>query len=193
MENCNQIRSVYSEKECYQFRDKFLKSTHTLTDLGDKCYGIDINNTISYPWAKKVFFPKINQFFDVELKLIHAFYASFTKPFDIHRDLKPMPNNVTGTHYISCLIPVSVDNNKDLCHLASTITFKEGKNNDAESDHKNYLSHCKLEKLKSCLIDKIFYWNIGDIIWWRSELNHCSSHFKNFKTKECFVVHTYVE
>jgi len=194
MENCNKITSVLTDTECYQFRNIFLKNTYTLTGLGDKCYGIDVNNTISYPWVKKVFLPKINQFFDVELKLIFASYSSFTKPFAIHRDdYKPIPNDAKGTHYISCLIPISVDNNKDLCHLASTIIFKEGENNNAELDHKNHLSHCDLEQLKTHPIDKIFTWNIGDMIWWKSELNHCSGHFKNFKTKECFVVHTYVE
>ena len=41
-------------------------------------------------------------------------------------------------------------------------------------------------------LDKIFNWTPYDMIWWNSELDHCSSHFKNFKSKECIVVHTYV-
>jgi len=192
IKNFNKIKSVLNEDESNEFKKIFLKNTPIFSNLGDKCYGIDINN-ISYPWFKKKFFPKITKFFNIELKLIFAFYASFTKPFHIHNDLKPIPNNKIGTPFLSCLIPISVDNNKDLCHLASTIIFKNGKNIKAEFDHKNYLTHCELNTLKDKKIDKIFTWSPGDIIWWKSELDHCSSHFIKFKSKECFVIHTYVE
>jgi hypothetical protein len=193
MQNFNKINSVLSEKECFEMRDIFLKNTATLSNLGDKCYGIDINNTASFLWFKKKLLDKINNFFDLDLKLIFAFYASFTKPFDIHTDIKPLPNDAKGTPYVSCLIPLSVDNSKDKCNLANTIIFKRQENVNAEADHKKYLSHCNLEQLKNRQIDKIFNWTPYDMIWWRSELDHCSSHFKNFQSKECIVVHTYVQ
>lgn len=193
MKNCDQITSILDENECDSFKSIFLKNTPTLSNLGDKCYGIDINNTASYLWFKKKFLSRINKYFDVELKLVHAFYASFTKPFSVHRDLKPIPNNTKGVPYISCVIPISVNNDKDLCHLASTIIFKEGKNDNAKLDHLEYLSHCELNQLENRQIDKIFKWKPYDMIWWKSELYHCSSHFKNFNSKECFVIHTYVE
>ncbi len=193
MENYGQIKSVLNLKECEEFQNIFSKNTPTLSNLGDKCYGIDVNNKASYLWFKKKFFSKIQNYFKQDLKLIFAFYASFTKPFPIHKDIKPIPNNAKGTPYISCLIPVSVDNNKDLCHLASTIIFKEEENKNAKKDHEEYLSHCELDVIKKKQIDKIITWSPLDMIWWKSELDHCSSHFSNFKTKECFVVHTYVE
>lgn len=194
MTTCDKIDSVLSEKECFEFKKIFLKNSYTLTDLGDKCYGIDINNKLSYPWFNKIFWPKITKYFDEDLKLIYASYASFTKPFSVHRDdFKTIPNNKKGTNYLSLLIPISVDNNKDLCSLASTIVFKQQKNPNAKQDHENYLSHCHVEELYNRSIDRIFQWKIGDIIWWKSEVDHCSSHFKNFSSKESFVIHTYVE
>ena len=193
MENCSKINAFLTETECKEMRDIFLRSTPTLSELGDECYGIDVNNTAAYLWFKKKFLDKLNTFFDVKLNLIFAFYASFTKPFTIHDDLKPIPNDVQGTPYISCLIPLSVDNIQENCHMASTIVFKKEINDNAVEDHEKYLSHCDLEKLKNRKIDKIFKWTPYDMIWWRSELDHCSSHFKDFITKQCIVVHTYVE
>jgi hypothetical protein len=193
MENYNKIQSFITSYESTQFKKIFLKNTPTSTEYSDKCYGIDINNTKSYLWFRKTLLPRINKFFDVELKLIFAFYSSFTKPFIIHKDLKPIPNNLKGRPFVSCLIPVSVDNDINRCHLASTIIFKTGKNVNAELDQKNYLSHCQLDTLKNKKINKIFSWSSNDMIWWRSELDHCSGYFSNFKSKECFVIHTYVE
>ena len=74
-------------KELKQKQSNILLQIKTNNDKKE-LLEIDINN-ISYPWFKKVFFPKITKFFDIELKLIFAFYASFTKPFDIHTDIKP--------------------------------------------------------------------------------------------------------
>lgn len=193
MENFGLTRSILNENECEEFKRIFLKNTPTLSNLGDKCYGIDVNNISSYLWFKKKFLTKIQKNFDVELKLIFSFYASFTQPFPIHHDIKPIPNDAKGRPYVSCLIPISVDGNKDLCHLASTVIFKKGNNEDFQRDYKEHLSHCELAKLQKRQIDKIFQWNTCDMIWWKSELDHCSGHFKNFKNKQCFVVHTYVE
>ena len=177
MPNCDKIDSVLSENECHNMREIFLKNTPTLSNLGDKCYGIDINNTASYLWFKKKLLDKINNYFDVDLKLIFAFYASFTKPFEIHTDIKPLPNGAKGTPYVSCLIPISVDNSKDKCELANTIIFRSQKNANAGEDHRKYLGHCDVEQLRHRKIDKIFNWTPYDMIWWNSELDHCSSHF----------------
>ena len=55
MQNFNKIKNVLTTKEAEDFKNIFLKNTPTLSNLGDKCYGIDINNTASYLWFKKFF------------------------------------------------------------------------------------------------------------------------------------------
>ena len=193
MQNFNKIKNVLTKKEADDFKNIFLKNTPTLSNLGDKCYGIDINNTASYLWFKKFFFSKIQTYFEEDMKLIFAFYSSFTKPFAIHTDLKPLPNNATGRPFVSCLIPVSVDNRPENCSLASTVFFRSDTSSVSEQDRMKHLSHCQPVQLENKQIDEIINWSPLDMIWWKSELDHCSSHFNNFKTKECFVIHTYVE
>ena len=162
-------------------------------------HGRDINS-IAYPWFMAKMWPRIlEQFENKSIKLIHSMYAEFIAPFDIHDDAyKKIPNDEPGKNYVSCLIPVSINRGEvDESHGVSwdvhTIILNEEHNPYAKADRKKWFSHCDLEQVKKYTIDGICRWSLGDIIWWDSHKPHSSSNFTTkYKSKECFVVHTYV-
>lgn len=189
------IKNIFSSEKLDHWKNFFIKyCTPTKSKLGDDCFGVDINSTRAYLWYNKEVFSEIKKNFNRDdLKTIFAMYAKFTKPFQIHHDVKPIPNNGKGENYISCLIPLAVDGDPKLCSKVSTAVFKEKENPNAENDQRDLFQHCSIEDLKRFSVDKNYLWEKGDIIWWDSRLYHSSCDFtQNFKNKEAIVIHTYV-
>lgn len=189
------IKNIFSEQQLENWKNVFKKyCVPTKSKLGDDCFGIDINSTRAYLWYTKELFPEIKRIFDrADLKTIFAMYAKFTRPFQIHHDVKPIPNNMKGQNYISCLMPLAVNGDPKLCNQVSTAVFDEKENPSFEDDHNNLFQHCSIEDLKKFTVRENYNWNRGDLIWWDSRLYHSSCDFtQKFKNKEAFVIHTYV-
>jgi len=145
-------------------------SPETQLTHGDDCWGIDIN-CLSYAWFKKIVWAKILQLFNPDMKLIFASYTNCSTVAPVHIDIKTVPNNEKGQHYVSILIPYSIDNKKDNFQKVSTGFYNENK------------------ELKEQI-----QWEENCLIWWDSTLWHASSDFKkeNIESKQFFVIHTYV-
>jgi len=126
-------------------------------DIG-KCHGVDENNKKGFLLFEKIIMKKIREHFSKDTKLNFAHYLKSTSPVKKHVDVWDKPP------YISCLIPVSVDEDITLCNKSSTI------------------------------VDNIEYiWQHGDLIWWDSTLPHWSNDFTLTNTsKQSIVIHTYV-
>ena len=188
------IPSVFNQSDLIQYRDTFRRCKPEATDeyIGEM-HGIN-PNSVAFPWFMAKMWPRLVEHFENKsIQLIHSMYASFTKPFMIHDDAyKAIPNGDVGRNYVSMLIPVSVEN-KPIQADVSTIIMREQANPHAEHDHKVYFSHCDINQVRKYTIDGVCTWREGDIIWWDSRKPHSSSNFNSrYRTKECFVVHTYV-
>lgn len=138
------------------------------------CHGVSIDHK-GYLWFKKTMMTRLEKYFGRDLKLVFGMYLDLYKPFTVHSDIRPCEGEV----YASCLIPVSVDNNPELCNLAHTKIYHE-------SDAGGTPPPANPTERAICT------WNRGDLIWWHTPVFHCSGDFVNFDTKQCIVVHTYV-
>jgi|TARA_R110001592_G_scaffold43527_3_gene140971 hypothetical protein len=120
--------------------------------------GVDENNKKGSVLFEHVIMKKIRQHFSEQAKLNFSHYVSAISPIKTHVDVWDKPT------YISCLIPVSVDDDISLCDKSSTI------------------------------VDNVEHiWKHGDLIWWDSTLPHCSNDFTLTNTsKQSIVIHTYV-
>ena len=164
------IKNYFSAEELDDWKTKFQLNSVTKTPYGHFWWGIDIN-CLSYGWFMKVAWPKILQLFNPDMKLIFASYTDCTTIIPVHTDFKPIPNNEKGQHYVSVVIPYSVDNKKDNFQKISTDFYNENKE-----------------------LQEQIQWEENCLIWWDSTLWHRSSDFKkeNIEAKQFFVIHTYV-
>lgn len=198
--NCGTIKNCFTVTEATEIFKVFQKLTPNDGD-GNNCFGISQTHP-AYLWFKKFFFNRITTEFGPDVKLIFGMLLDCTVPFDVHHDLKPLPDP-EGKHYMSCLMPYSVNHDPALCNQAATIVFEQElksldqmpviKNNVANI-YQSMLSHIDPVYVDRLSIKHTGEWNIGDLIWWDSRLAHVSSNFiaKGFQSKQCIVVHTYV-
>jgi hypothetical protein len=176
------------------------KKTNSNSGLGNLCYGIDQNH-LAYIWFKKTVLEPVSKHVGLDLQLIFSMLLDCTIPFDIHSDIKPLPNK-NGKHCISFLIPFSVDNNIDLCSNAATLVFNEtGTEIDLMPDVENnitsiqqHLGHVSSSKFTKYSLKYWATWHTGDLIWWDSNLAHVSNNFPSlgYHSKQAIVAHTYV-
>ena len=140
-----------------QFDSTVFHQPFTRENIGS-CYGVDENNKKGFVLFEKIIMKRIKEYFNKETKLNFSHYVSSTDPIKTHVDVWDKPP------YISCLIPVSVDEDITLCNRSSTI------------------------------VDNIEHiWKHGDLIWWDSTLPHSSNDFTLTNTsKQSIVIHTYV-
>ena len=85
--------------------------------------------------------------------------------------------------------------NKDIeqCYKSHTLVFTKEPNPNALQDHEKYLSNNPISRVEKYKILKAHQWQSGNLIWWRSDMDHAGSHFTNdIKIKECWSIHTYV-
>jgi hypothetical protein len=153
-----------------QWREIYQKTTITKTADNDNCWGID-KKCHAYNWFLKKVMPIIGKTFNEGAKLIFSSFIDLHTPLKIHTDLKTLPEGESGEHYISILIPYSIDYQKENFNNASTCFYNEDKT----------------------LIDTI-PWQRNSLIWWDSSLLHNSGGFlqHNIKSKQYFITHTYV-
>ena len=164
------IKNKLSGSMLDEWKPIFKKNAITRTTYGDDCWGIDINS-LAYRWFLKKVMPLLSETFTNDIKLIFSSYIDLNKRFPIHNDIKPLPNKVEGKHYLSILIPYSIDNKKENYDKVSTCFYNDDKT----------------------LIDCI-KWEENSLIWWESKILHASSNFKSegINSKQFFITHTYV-
>ena len=198
--NCGIINNFFSTEESAKLIEVFQKLA-PVDGAGNDCYGIDQNH-LAFSWFKKVFLNQLAKHFDPNLKLIFGMLLDCTVPFDIHNDIKPLPDT-DGKHYMSCLVPYSVNYDTALCSKASTIIFNEQCapidqlpviENNISDIYQSMISHTSPKYIDRFSVKLIANWNTGDLIWWDSQLAHVSSNFvlQGYQSKQCIVVHTYV-
>ena len=147
-----------------------MKNTITKTLFADNCWGID-KKCLSYSWFLKKVLPHLSNSFPEEIKLIFSCYIDLHTAFPIHSDIKPLPEKAEGKHYVSILVPYSIDHKKENYNKVSTCFYDDDKK----------------------LIERVG-WEENSLIWWESDLLHASSDFKNngINSKQYFITHTYV-
>lgn len=194
------VKNFFNEQQISLFIKLF--SSNSLIDTGGngrgtKTIGVTEDAPL-YPILNKEFMFPLRKYFNEDLKLVFAVYCDCKHPFDVHDDCSEhIERKLPGKPWLSCLIPLSVDNDVNKTDLASTVIFNETeyttvKHNNCEHMFENKFSHVTKDRLKGLTFKEEFIWNRGDLVWWYSPLNHVSTHFKSFDSKQMLVAHTYI-
>jgi hypothetical protein len=191
---CGYIKNFISQDELFKIINIFRKVTPGVGSDKNGYYGI-AQQHLAYVWFKKILLDRIADQFNPAIKLIFGMLVDSRTPLGIHRDLKDIPDPA-GHHYLSFLIPYSVDDRPDLCGAAATLIFDEspdGSNNISDI-HEQKLAHVPIEETYHYSLRQELIWNCGDLLWWDSRLAHASSNFltNNHYSKQAIVIHTYV-
>ena len=193
--SCGKIDKFFDQKEMTNFVQVF-KKLNFVDGSGNACYGIDQKH-LAYSWFKKIILDRVAQEINPDLKLIFAMLLDCVIPFPIHKDIKLIPDP-KGKHYVSFLLPYSVNDDVLLTKCASTLFFNTRTKDSTVSDvsylHSDQLSHIPLEETYKYNLQQEIIWNIGDLLWWDSKLPHVSNNFlkHGYKSKQAIVFHTYV-
>lgn len=162
------------------------------------CYGVDYKHP-HFEWFDQGFFQLLKQYTGREdLKLIFAMYADFHTSFKEHRDIKPFPlqRENQHKHFVSFLVPVSVDYDETKCNLNCTYVFEnayllEPDYHQAWHDNVNYNKNTPYLQLA----ETVNWDSPGSLVWWNSIYPHGGAVLPNpqgFLTKQMIVAHTYV-
>lgn len=195
--SCGKIDNFFSADQLYHIVDVF-RRLDPVDGKNNDCFGIDKNHK-AYLWLNKVLLKSISDQFNPDLKLIFAMFLDCVDPFDLHHDLKDIPDS-KGKHFLSFLIPYSVNNDTSLCSKVSTVIFNERfphstpiKNN-ASTIHEKTISHISQEVSQTITVKENLTWSFGSLCWWDSHLLHVSNNFlkDGYSSKQAIVIHTYV-
>ena len=195
-----EVENFFSEQQLSFFLKLF--SNNMLIDTGGDGFGTKTigvsEDSLLYPVFEKEFMIPLRKHFEQHLRLVFAMYCDCKQPFDIHHDAFVHANTkLPGKPWISCLIPLSVDEDVDKVGLASTVIFNETRCDNPKEKNCDHLyeekfSHVTRDKLKSVTVQKEYRWKRSSLVWWYSPLCHTSTHFKNFSSKQMLVCHTYI-
>ena len=168
-------------------------------------------------WFDKLVFKKVQKIFGDKCKMLFSMYLDEDDPFKIHSDYF---HKRIGEPFITFLIPLSVDNNKNKVHLAKTIVFDQFDtfvdndihtkksythdfkkiynkplDNNASYLHETELAHLDKNDLKLLSVKKVLPWTRGNAIYWEAKSLHCSNDYKQkgMTSKQAIVIHTYKE
>ena len=170
MQNFGIIKEALDWDKLISWKDVYKKGkVHSMIN-GDPCWGID-KRSYAYSWCLKNVMPIIWKNFNKDEQLIYSAYKDMKSPFGIHRDLKPLPEGVEGVHSLSILFPLSADGSVDKINKIGTNFFDDD------------------GKLAESIL-----WEPNSIIWWKSEILHSASDFRDegIKSKQFYITHTYV-
>ena len=158
----------FSKKQMDDFVSIFKKLPTTSAYQYTDCHGISPGNP-AMPWAKKFILDPVFKNFEKDINPIFLMLMDCTTPFPLHQDRTPIES---GHHYMTFVIPYSVNNDPELVENASTILYDQD---------------------KSTILAQL-QWNIGDLIWFDSSVWHKSNDFitNGFDSKQGIVIHTYV-
>lgn len=194
------VKNFFNEQQLSLFLKLF--SSKSLIDTGGngqgtKTIGVHEDAPL-YPVFEKEFMVPLRKHFNQDLKLVFAMYCDCKHPFDIHDDCSEhIDRKLPGRPWLSCLVPLSVDGDQSKTNLASTVIFNETeytvpKENNCEYLFEEKFSHVTKSRLKGLTWKNEYVWNRADLVWWYSPLNHVSTHFKQFNSKQMLVAHTYI-
>lgn len=200
--SCGQIKNFLPVNELQQIVKTFNRLQIVDGD-GNKCFGINQTH-LAYPWFKSSLLRPISEQFNPNLRLIFGMLLDCVVPFPIHNDIKEIPEP-QGKHFLSFLIPYSVDHDISKCHHASTLIFNEiyedlndmlthSVEGNFSEFHEEKISHVPKETTYSVSLKKELIWSPGDLLWWDSRLLHVSNNFikDGYSSKQGIVMHTYV-
>ena len=192
--SCGVINNFFTPDELTDVVNTFKKVNPTEGFANNGYRGIDQRH-MAYLWFRKTVLDRIAAEFDPAMKLIFGMFLDCYVPMHIHNDIKTIPDPA-GKHFLSFLIPYSVDNQTDRCNAASTLIFDQSPDglNNVSYLHANKISHVSLEDTYQYSLKQDLIWNCGDLLWWDSQLNHTSSNFlaNGCSSKQGIVIHTYV-
>lgn len=196
-DSCGKINNFFTVEQLDHIVSVFRK-LDPVDGSNNDCFGIDKKHK-AYLWFNKVVLSSIANKFNPNLKLIFAMLLDCVEPFDIHHDLKEIPES-GGKHFLSFLIPYSVNEDKKLCSKASTLIFNEhipaeyNIENNVSNLYDNIISHVSKEKTYKITLKENLTWDLGSLCWWDSKLLHVSNNFlkDGYKSKQAIIIHTYV-
>jgi hypothetical protein len=190
--SCGTIKNFVTEDELSGIVRIFKKMLPSEGYGNNGYYGIGQEHR-AYLWFRKVLLDRITAQFNPNIKLIFGMLLDCQVPLEIHNDLKDIPDP-NGKHYLSFLIPYSVDNQPELCDAASTLIFNQSPQSNVSYLHPTKLSHVPIEDTYGYSLREDLIWNCGDLLWWSSELYHTSNNFlkTGHESKQGIVIHTYV-
>jgi hypothetical protein len=192
--SCGTIKNFVTEEKLADMIGIFKKIPSSEGYGNNGYHGIGPEHR-AYLWLRKMLLDRISAQFNPNIRLIFGMLLDCQVPLDIHNDLKDVPDP-DGKHYLSFLIPYSVDNRPDMCHAASTLILDQSPqgDNNVSHLHSNKLSHVPIEDTYRYSLREDLIWNCGDLLWWSSELYHTSNNFlkTGHQSKQGIVIHTYV-
>jgi hypothetical protein len=195
--SCGKIDNFFTVEQLHNIVDVF-RQLDSVDGKNNDCFGIDKNHK-AYLWLNKVLLKSISRQFNPDLKLIFAMFLDCVEPFDLHHDLKDIPES-QGKHFLSFLIPYSVNNDTSLCSKVSTVVFNESfphvhaVENNVSDLHENLIGHISKEMSYKITLKENLIWSLGGLYWWDSHLLHVSNNFlkDGYSSKQAIVIHTYV-
>ena len=192
--SCGVINNFFTPDELSHVVKIFKKVNPSEGYANNGYHGIDQTH-MAYLWFRKSILDRIAAQFDPRIKLIFGMFLDCHVPLYIHNDVKTI-QDPAGKHFLSFLIPYSVDNQIDKCSSASTLIFDPAPNglNNVSYLHATKLSHVPIENTYQHSLKQDLIWNCGDLLWWDSKLNHAGSNFlaNGCSSKQGIVIHTYV-
>ena len=195
--SCGQIENFFSISQLEKIVQTFNRVQPVIGD-GNNCFGINQKH-LAYPWLKSSLLRPIAEQFNPDLKLIFGMLLDCVVPFTIHNDIKEIPEK-NGKHFLSFLIPYSVNNDTSLCSKVSTVIFNESfphahaVENNVSNLHENLINHISKEMSYKITLKEKLTWSLGGLYWWDSHLLHVSNNFlkDGYSSKQAIVIHTYV-
>ena len=200
--SCGIIKNFFSIPQL-QYIVKTFNRMQSVDGGGNNCFGINQTH-LAYPWLKSSLLHPIADRINPDLRLIFGMLLDCVVPFTIHNDIKEIPEK-NGKHFLSFLIPCSVDNDMSKCQHASTLIFNEiykdlddmlthRVDNNFSDFHEEKISHVPKEITYAVSLKKELIWAPGDLLWWDSQLLHVSNNFikDGYSSKQGIVIHTYV-
>lgn len=155
------------------------------------CKKIDINNN---DWPKDIFYKVFNRLeFDHDIEKLFLWHHKNTN-FGLHADCGEGDHKILGKNI---MIPLSFDGNYDNATIifknkwfGSDVKFYNSDNtpfgditscteydpskNINEKIYQKYLKHIDKKTLKGLEIEKIYKWNLGDVLTFDRQHIHCS-------------------
>lgn len=192
--HCGVEENYFSEKQIIKLVNGMKRLNPTSVSEG-QLFSIDHNHP-HYRWFMKEFFVHLQNYTNrSDLKLVFGMYADVTESFVIHRDIKPLPNpEPPNRHYVSFLIPISIENETEKCNKNCTLIFENALLIEPEF---NQYWHDKVPETTDVPYYKLIRditWKPYSLIWWNSIFPHVGADLPSLRlsTKQMIVVHTYV-
>jgi hypothetical protein len=218
MSIAGQVQNFASDREL----EKWSLATKTASSISVKDNAMNAlgQGHVLYDWFLEDCFSRVKTAIgDDKIKLIFSMFLNEITPWGIHTDSYHTSKFPDRKSAISCLIPISIDNDPLLCNKSHTIIFNEANRdyvpcsmtsktwdysnmpdttdlpNSAVNIYDKHLSHNKPEVVKRLTVQGEYQWARGSLIWWDSLNFHDSDNFlaNGITSKQALVLHTYYD